>query len=116
MRRLAVCLAAVSAAFAGGKNYKNFDVAVYCRAYEVRQMKDPAWLEDRWNAITRDVKVDKVYLETHRDMVVPDQETLDLAKKFFAARGVRTAGGITATVNEMNMFETFCYTTPAHRQ
>ena len=26
-------------------NYKNFEVAVYARAYEVQQMKDPAWLK-----------------------------------------------------------------------
>jgi hypothetical protein len=26
-------------------NYKNFDVAIYSRVYETKQMKDPAWLE-----------------------------------------------------------------------
>ena len=103
-------------ALAGGNNYKNFDVAIYSRVYETQQMKDPAWLESRWEAASKYVKIDKVYLETHRDLVVVDQETLDRAKKFFASKGVRTSGGITATVNERNQFETFCYSNPEHRK
>jgi len=106
----------VSAALASGNNYKNFDVAVYSRVYETKQMKDAAWLESHWEAISRNMKIDKIYLETHRDMVVVDQETLDLAKKFFLSKGVKVAGGITATINERNQFETYCYSDPALRQ
>jgi hypothetical protein len=102
--------------FASGNNYKNFDVAVYCRVYEVRQMKDPAYLENTWAAISKHVKVDKVYLETHRDTIVVDQETLDRAKRFFEGKGVKVAGGITATINESNQFETYCYSNPKHRR
>ena len=105
-----------SAAFAGGNNYKNFDVAVYCRVYEVRQMKDPAYLENAWAAIWKHVKVDKIYLETHRDTIVVDQETLDKAKRFFESKGLKVAGGITATINESNQFETYCYSNPEHRR
>ena len=114
-----ILLAAVlvaSAALASGNNYKNFDVAVYSRVYETKQMKDPAWLESHWEAISRNMKVDKIYLETHRDMVVVDQETLDQAKKFFAGKGVKVSGGITATINERNLFETYCYADPVLRQ
>jgi hypothetical protein len=96
--------------------YRNFRVAVYARAYEVRQMKDPAWLEARWATITGGLKVDKIYLEVHRDGVIPDQETLDQAKRFFQSKGVRTAGGIATVVNERNRFETFVYTDPEHRK
>ena len=102
--------------WAGGNNYKNFDVAIYSRVYETKQMKDPAWLESHWEAISRNMKVDKIYLETHRDMVVVDQETLDLAKKFFVSKGVKVSGGITATINERNRFETYCYSNPEWRQ
>lgn len=104
------------AALAGGNNYKNFDVAVYCRVYEVREMKDPAWLESRWAAISKNVKIDKIYLETHRDMIVAEQATIDQAKKFFLGKGVKVAGGITVTVNEANQFETYCYSNPEHRK
>ena len=98
------------------RGYENFKVSVYCRAYETREMNDVKWIEPRWTELSRQVHVDKVYLETHRDLIVVDEATLLVAKKFFADRGVQTAGGITLTVNERNRFETFCYTNPEHRR
>jgi hypothetical protein len=103
----------VSSALAGGNNYKNFDVASYARVIDVQEMKDPAWLERSWAAVTKYVKFDKIYLETHRDTVMPDQATLDQAKKFFASKGVKVAGGITWTIMERNG-ETYCYSNPEH--
>jgi hypothetical protein len=97
-------------------NYHNFRVAVYARAYEVRQMKDPAWLEARWATISNGLKVGKIYLETHRDGVIPDAETLDAAKRFFQGKGVQTAGGIATVANERNRFETIVYTDPEQRR
>ena len=114
MAAIVCALALASVAEAG--SYHNFRVAVYARAYEVQQMKDPAWLESRWAAITSGLKVDKIYLETHRDGVIPDQATLDRAKQFFKSKGVETAGGIATVVNERNRFETFVYTNPEHRK
>ena len=96
--------------------YENFSVAVYCRAYETRQMSDLNWLDSRWQDITKQVHVDKVYLEIHRDLLIVDDDTLEKAKAYFREHGIRTAGGITLTVNERNRFETFCYTNPEHRQ
>lgn len=40
---VAALCAVSSGVWAAGGNYTNFDVAVYCRVYEVRQMKDPAY-------------------------------------------------------------------------
>jgi hypothetical protein len=108
-----VCLP--SGIFAAGK-YQNFIASIYARVYEVRQMGDSAWLEPRWNEISRQVKVDKIYLETHRDMIVAEKETILKLKRFFQDRGIRTAGGITITVNERNRFETYCYSNPEHRK
>jgi hypothetical protein len=98
------------------ENYKNFKVAVYARAYEVRQMDDLKWLESIWATISNQVHVDKIYLETHRDMVIVDEKTIEKAKAFFNSHGIKTAGGITLTVSEMNRFETFCYSNPEHRK
>jgi hypothetical protein len=78
-------------------------------------MNDLEWLGPVWDEISRQVKVDKVYLETHRDLLVVDNETIEIARKFFKDHGVEVAGGITLTVNERNMFETFCYSNPEHR-
>ena len=96
--------------------YDNFHVAIYCRAQEVQKMADPKWLADSWAAVSREVHVDKVYIETHRDRILIDDATLEAAKKFFTERGVAVAGGITFTVSEPNRFETFSYSNPEHRK
>ncbi len=100
---------------AAAGNYRNFRVAVYSRSFETQKMGDAEWLARVWDDVSNQVAVDKIYLETHRDLVIVDQETLDKAKAFFKARGVETAGGITLTIDEGNRFETFCYTNPEHR-
>src|SRR3954471_3621855 len=82
--------------------YRNFKVSVYARAYEVRQMADLGWLKARWDRIARDLHVDHVYLETHRDRILVDDATIEKAKAFFRARGVRVSGGITWTIDEAN--------------
>ena len=68
-------------------------------------MGDANWLDSRWPDITKQVHVDKVYLETHRDLLLVDDDTLNKAKAYFREQGVPTAGGITLTVNERNRFE-----------
>ena len=96
--------------------YQHFDVALYATVYDVQQMADPDWLQTTFDTISARLGVDKVYLETHRDTVIAGEETIAQARAFLNARGVRTAGGITLTVNERNRFETYCYTRPEHRQ
>lgn len=98
------------------KAYESFKVSIYVRAYEVDKMKDIHWLDSTWNVISQQLEVDKIYLETHRDLQVVEDATLEQAKKFFHDRGIETAGGITYTINEANSFETFCYSNPEHRK
>jgi hypothetical protein len=111
---LSFLLLASAAAFPG--NYKGFKVSVYTRAYEVEKMKDLHWLDSTWNIISSQVKVDKIYLETHRDLLIVPSETLEQAKKYFLGKGIEVGGGITYTINESNSFETFCYSNPEHRK
>lgn len=106
-----VCNMAVQA-----KAYKSFKVSIYVRAYEVDKMKNMHWLDSTWTVISQQLEVDKIYLETHRDLLIVDDATLEQAKKFFHDRGIETAGGITYTINEANSFETFCYSNPEHRK
>jgi hypothetical protein len=115
MKRILLALAFLPAALAAS-NYKNFQVSVYIRAQDVRQMKDPEWLRARWSVIEKALKVDKVYIETHRDMIVADEQAITQARRFFEGKGIRVAGGITTTVNERNRFQTFCYTNPEQRE
>ena len=99
-----------------GAKHKNFKVSVYVRAAEVQKMKDQKWLDDSWATISSQLDVDKIYLETHRDLLIVDDATIEKAKKFFMKQGLEVAGGITFTINESNDFETFCYSDPEHRK
>ncbi|ACB74683.1 hypothetical protein [Opitutus terrae] len=110
---LVLCSLCVAVLRAG--HYQNFRTAVYVRAYEVQKMKDPEWLKANWDVIERQLKVDKIYLETHRDLIVIDDATLQAAKRFFEQKGIQPAAGIAYVRNERNLFETFCYTKPDHR-
>ena len=96
--------------------HKNFKVSVYVRAAEVQKMKDQKWLDESWATISSQLDVDKIYLETHRDLQIVDDATIEKAKKFFEKQGLEVAGGITFTINESNEFETFCYSDPEHRK
>ncbi|MFZ6029825.1 MAG: hypothetical protein ACOYYS_19090 [Chloroflexota bacterium] len=96
--------------------YQNFRAAIYTTVYQVLKMNDLDWLEERFELLNRCIKVGKVYLETHRDLVVAEEATLLGAKKFFESRGVQVSGGITITVNERMRFKTYCYTNPEHRE
>jgi hypothetical protein len=98
------------------KGYQNFKVAVYAPARDVNRMGDVNWLQTSWDEISRQVKVDKIYLETHRDSFVVDEATIKKARKFFEDRNVEVAGGITYTIMESNRFQTFCYTRPEQRK
>ena len=51
-----------------GAKHKNFKVSVYVRAAEVQKMKDQKWLDESWATISNQLDVDKIYLETHRDL------------------------------------------------
>jgi len=102
--------------FAYSQGYKNFNVAVYCRAYEVEKMSDLNWLSAVWDTLSKQVHVDKIYLETHRDLLIVDDATLEQAKLFFEERGVEVGGGITYTIDESNNFQTSCYSNPEDRQ
>ena len=63
-------------------NYKNFVVSVYIRAYEVKQLStDFKKFDSAWISISNQVKVDKVYIEIHRDNITVDDKTIELAKK-----------------------------------
>jgi hypothetical protein len=99
---------------AGG--YENFNVAIYCRVYETRQMSDLNWLEKRIEYLEQHIKIDKLYLETYRDMIMADRETIIKAKEFLEKKGILVSGGITLVVQEANRFKTFCYSNQEHLQ
>ncbi len=104
-----------SGAWAEAPRYRNFDLAIYCPARDLKQMADANWLASNFDMLSKHLKISKVYLETHRSMLVIDRDTMLKAKQFFESRGVRTAGGITTVLDEGREFKSFCYTNPEHR-
>ena len=60
--------------------HDNFRVAVYIPVAVVERMKDPAWLENSWEQISSQVKVDKVYIESYRSGVLADDALLESVK------------------------------------
>ncbi|MBN2350073.1 MAG: hypothetical protein JXJ22_14630 [Bacteroidales bacterium] len=98
-----------------GEGYKNFDVSIYCVVDEVQQMKDPAWLKSHIEYLEKYIKIEKVYLETHRADVMADKATILSAKKYFEKKGIKVAGGITLVVHPTSgRYETFCYSDEEH--
>jgi len=81
-----------------------------------QKMTDSKWLEDNFNVLQKYFKIDKVYLETHRDMIVPEKELVLKIKDFFESRGVKTSGGIAFVASERQLSRTFCYSNPEERE
>jgi hypothetical protein len=110
-----VFLFSVVAAQAGG--YTNLSIAVYFRYQEVHSI--PASLDrfsNQWANVERQVKVDKVYLETTRNAQLATESEVTTMKKFFGDRGIKTSAGLGLTANEPNGFQSYCYSTPADRE
>src|SRR5271170_5618709 len=105
----------LSAANCLAGNYTNFDVAIYIPVGVVRSFEDPQKLQDDWNRISSQLKVDKVYIEVQRDRQLAGDELLERVKKFFLDRGVRVAGGMALSDGGSGQFHSFCYTDPGDR-
>jgi hypothetical protein len=106
--------------------HDQFRVAVYIPVFVVQRMKDPAWLQQSWEQISSQVKVDKVYIESYRSGTIADDALLDSVKAFFVAHGVEAQGGIAyAAGGDMagsqaaeaadGQFVSFSYTDPKQR-
>ncbi len=108
--------AAPAAAPAAPQKYKNFLVSIYIPVQVVRTFSDHAKLEKDWDIIRRQLKVDKVYIESERGRMLASDDLLEQVKKFFTDQGVRVAGGITySDASSGGQFQSFCYTDPNDR-
>jgi hypothetical protein len=109
LRKLLLGFLLPVAALAADK-IQSFDTAIYIPVMMVRRLADPAVRQREWDTISRQLKVDKVYIESERDRLLADEQTLEDVKKFFIEHGVRVAGGITYSDNHGGQFHSFCYT------
>ncbi len=111
---LLAAVASLSPARAGG--YSNLSVCVYFRYQEVHSI--PASLarfSNQWANVEKQVKVDKVYLETTRNGELAGDADVETLKKFFHDRGIRTSGGLGLTAQESDGFRSYDYNAPADR-
>ncbi len=118
-RMLSVLIPALALLFpAPGRagNYTNFDVAIYIPVGVVKSFEEPGKLQNDWDRIHRQLKVDKVYIEVQRNRDLASDALLETVKKFFLDRGVRVAGGMALSAGGGGQFRSFCYTDPADRQ
>ncbi len=111
---ISLCLLLAVPCLAG--HYANFEVAVYLPVNVVHSFENPEVLSNQWNNLSRQLKVDKVYLEVQRDRQTNSDALLENVKKFFLDRGVRVAGGMALSDGSIGgQFKSFCYTDPNDR-
>ena len=97
-------------------NYTNFSVAVYIPINVVQSFDNPQKLADDWNTISRQLKMNKVYIEVQRDQRLLADEQTERVKKFFLDHGVQVAGGMALSDGSIGgQFQSFCYTDPNDR-
>jgi hypothetical protein len=97
--------------------YTNLNVAVYFRYQEVHSIPNGlAKFSNQWANVEKQLKVDKVYLETTRNAQLASETEVAMLKKFFTDRGIKVSGGLGLTANEPNGFQSYCYSTPADRE
>lgn len=99
-------------AFAG--QYQHFKATAYVMVQDVnRHVTYQDW-EKEWNTYSKNLRLDKVYLETYRDGTYVNDKAMKEAIKFFRKQGVEVSGGITYNYagGGRQRWESFCYSNP----
>lgn len=113
---LLLAITCASPAFAQG-HHKNFIVSTYAIHGTVQSLMngdlDPAVT---WSNLTRNLKIDKLYLEVMRNYTLVDEAGLEKLKKFYEDQGVEVCGGLAYSVSESYGYQGFDYADPEHRE
>ncbi|MGH7997552.1 MAG: hypothetical protein ACREFX_14490, partial [Opitutaceae bacterium] len=97
-------------------HYRSFIVSTYATQPTMRRLMDGELDPARsWSRLTRNLKVDKIYLEVMRNHTLVDESGLDRLKRFYRAHGVQVCGGLAFSVSETHGYEGFDYANPADR-
>jgi hypothetical protein len=101
---------------ARARGYTNLSVCAYFRYQEVHSIPgDLARFSNQWADVEKQLKVDKVFLETTRNAELASDSDVETMKKFFNARGIKTSGGMGLTVQESNGFQSYDYNSQSDR-
>jgi hypothetical protein len=97
-------------------HYKSFIVSTYATQRTVESLMDgdmdPA---QSWAKLTRNLKVDKIYIEVMRNHTLVDETNLEKLIKFYQSQGVEVCGGLAFSVSEANGYQGFDYADPENR-
>jgi hypothetical protein len=98
-------------------HHKSFIVSTYAIQRTVEGLMkgnpDPA---GSWATLTRNLKIDKIYLEVMRNHTLVDEAGLEKLKKFYQDQGVEVCGGLAYSVSEAYGFQGFDYADPENRE
>ena len=101
---------------ARARGYTNLSVCVYFRYQEVHSIPgDLAHFSNQWTDVEKQLKVDKVFLETTRNRELASDSDVGTMKKFFSERGIKTSGGMGLTVQESNGYQSYDYNSQSDR-
>ncbi len=98
-------------------HYKSFTVSTYAIQGTVQGLMNsnpnPA---QSWSDLTRNLKIDKIYLEVMRNHKLVDEAGLEELKQFFQDQGVEVCGGLAYSISESYGFQGFDYADPENRE
>ncbi len=97
-------------------HYQSFIVSTYATEGTVSNLMngnlDPA---ESWSNLTRNLKIDKIYLEVMRNHTLVDEAGLEKLKKFYQDQGVQVCGGLAFSITETHGYQGFDYADPENR-
>ena len=98
-------------------NLKSFVVSTYIIQGTTTQLMNStdAQLETAYANLTRNLKLDKIYIEVMRNHTLVNEAGLDRLKKFFESKGLVVCGGLAYSVSESYGFQSFDYSDPENR-
>ena len=109
-------LVAVSLPAKAQGHYKSFIVSTYIIHGTAQSMiNGNTNLEQSWATLTRNLKIDKVYIEVMRNNTLVDENGIERVKKFFQDKGVQVCGGLAYSISESNGYQGFDYADPKDR-
>ncbi len=113
---LLLALGTLSVSVRAQGHYHSFIVSTYATQRTVQGLMngtlDPA---ESWSNLTRNLKIDKIYIEVMRNHTLVDEPGLEKLKKFYQAQGVQVCGGLAFSVSETNGYQGFDYADPENR-
>ncbi len=118
VQTLAILLAVAAGSLAAAQgHHKSFTVSTYVIQGTVQGlMNGNPDLAQSWATLTRNLKIDKIYIEVMRNHTLVDEAGLDRLKKFFQDQGVEVCGGLAYSISESYGFLGFDYADPENRE